>query len=220
MISLHYVNSCDTMSKPKTAIHIMRSDMEENKEIEEFRKKEEYKRLDRKLIYQGAITKYYVDTIELPNGKTAEWDFVGHQGAAATVAVMDDGKILMVSQYRNALDRYTLEIPAGGLQSPTEPTIEAAARELEEETGYQAQSIELLISIRTTVAFCNEKIDIYLAKDLVPTHQNLDEDEFLNVKAFSLDELETMIYDQTIQDSKTIAAILAYKNKYAKKCIG
>lgn len=190
--------------------------MEENREIEEYKKKEEYKRLDRKLIYQGAITKYYVDTIELPNGKTAEWDFVGHQGAAAAVAVMDDGKILMVSQYRNALDRYTLEIPAGGLQSPTEPTIEAAARELEEETGYHAQSIELLISIRTTVAFCNEKIDIYFAKDLIPTHQNLDEDEFLNVKAFSLEELEAMIYDQTIQDSKTIAAILAYKNKYVK----
>lgn len=190
--------------------------MSQEKEIEEYKKKEEYKRLDRRLIYEGAITKYYIDTVELPNGKTAEWDFVGHQGAAAAIAVMDDGKILMVSQYRNALDRYTLEIPAGGLKSPTEPTMDAAARELEEETGYKAQSMELLLSIRTTVAFCNEKIDIYYAKDLIPTKQNLDEDEFLNVKAFSLKELEDMIYDQTIQDSKTIAAILAYKNKYGR----
>lgn len=190
--------------------------MDEEKMIEEFKRKEEYKRLDRKLIYEGHITKYYVDTLELPNGKKAEWDFVGHQGAAATLAVLDDGRILMVSQYRNALDRYTLEIPAGGLEGPNEPTMVAAARELEEETGYRSDNLGLLISIRTTVAFCNEKIDIYYAKDLKKTKQNLDEDEFLNVKAFTLSELEEMIYDQTIQDSKTIAAILAYKNKFIK----
>ena len=119
----------------------------------------------------------------------------------------------MVTQYRNALDRFTLEIPAGGL-NPGEPTIVAAARELGEETGYICEKIEPLITIRTTVAFCNEKIDIYLARNLTKGEQHLDEDEFVNVEAYELKELERMIYDGTIQDSKTIAAILAYKNKY------
>ncbi len=171
------------------------------------------KRIKRELQCEGAITKYYKDTVQLPNGKTAVWDFVGHNGAAAAVAVLDDGRLLMVTQYRNALDRYTLEIPAGGLQ-PDEPTMDAAARELEEETGYTCGKIEKLITIRTTVAFCNEKIDIYLATELKKTHQHLDEDEFVNVKPYTLEELEEMIYGGTIEDSKTIAAILAYKNKY------
>ncbi|MBE5875452.1 MAG: NUDIX hydrolase [Lachnospiraceae bacterium] len=173
----------------------------------------EVKRLKRTLLCEGSITKYYKDTVQLPNGNTAEWDFIGHNGAAACVAVLDDGRLLMVSQYRNALDRETIEIPAGGLQTPDEPTRDAAARELEEETGYYCDNIEFLISIRTTVAFCNEKIDIYLARNLKKGQQHLDEDEFLNVKAYSLPELEEMIYAGTLQDAKTIAAILAYKNK-------
>lgn len=173
-------------------------------------------RLKRELQCEGAITKYYKDTVQLPDGKTAVWDFVGHNGAAAAVAVMEDGRLLMVSQYRNALDRYTLEIPAGGLQTPDEPTMDAAARELEEETGYRCGKIEKLITIRTTVAFCNEKIDIYLATDLKKTHQHLDEDEYVDAKFYTLDELEEMIYSGKIEDSKTIAAILAYKNKFVK----
>lgn len=173
-------------------------------------------RIKRELQCEGAITKYYKDTVMLPDGKTAVWDFVGHNGAAAAVAVMEDGRLLMVSQYRNALDRYTLEIPAGGLQTPEEPTMEAAARELEEETGYRCGKIEKLITIRTTVAFCNEKIDIYLATDLEKTQQHLDEDEYVDAKFYTLDELEEMIYSGTIEDSKTIAAILAYKNKFVK----
>lgn len=172
-------------------------------------------RIKRDLQCEGAITKYYKDTVQLPNGKTAIYDFVGHNGAAAAVAVLDDGRLLMVSQYRNALDRFTLEIPAGGL-NPDEPTIEAAAREVEEETGYTCGKIEPLITIRTTVAFCNEKIDIYLATELKKGSQHLDEDEFVNVKAYTLQELEKMIYDGVIEDSKTIAAILAYKNKYIR----
>lgn len=173
----------------------------------------EVKRLKRELQCEGAITKYYKDTVQLPNGKTAVWDFVGHNGAAAAVAVLDDGRLLMVSQYRNSLDRFTLEIPAGGLE-PNEPTIQAAAREVEEETGYTCGKIEPLITIRTTVAFCNEKIDIFLATKLQKGKQHLDEDEFVNVKAYTLQELEEMIYAGVIEDAKTIAAILAYKNKY------
>ncbi len=177
---------------------------------------DEFKRLDRELVYQGTIVDFYKDTIQVPNGNVVKWDFIRHQGAAAVLPVREDGKLIMVRQYRNALDRYTLEIPAGGLNGPDEPTKEAAARELTEETGYIAEQLEMLISIYTTVAFCNEKIDIYLARDLKPGKQHLDEDEYINVEAYDVEELCEMIYDCKIQDSKTVAAIMAYKNKYCQ----
>lgn len=174
-------------------------------------------RIDRKLVAKGKIVDYYQDTVKIPNGNVAVWDFIWNKGAAAVVPVREDGKIVMVRQYRNAIDRETVEIPAGGLNNPEEPTADAAARELEEETGFKTDDLEFLISIKTTVAFCNENIDIYVAKNLKPSKQNLDEDEFINVEAYSVDELCEMIYAGKIEDSKTVSAILAYKNKYAAK---
>ena len=175
---------------------------------------EEFKRLNRELVYHGAIVDFYKDTVQVPNGNVVEWDYIGHKGAAAVVPVREDGKLLMVRQYRNALDRYTLEIPAGGLNGSDEPTRDAAARELEEETGYRSDELEWLITIRTTVGFCNEKIDIYMAKNLIRTEQHLDEDEFIHVEAYSIEELTQMIMEGKIEDSKTIAAIMCYKDKY------
>ncbi|MBR1771733.1 MAG: NUDIX hydrolase [Lachnospiraceae bacterium] len=177
----------------------------------------DYKRLERTLIARGAIIDYYQDTMQIPNGNVAKWDLIDHKGAAAVVAVRGDGKLIMVRQYRNALERETLEIPAGGLNGREEPTIEAAARELEEETGYVSDDLELLNSIYTTVAFCNEKIDIYLARNLRPGSQHLDEDEFLNAEAWSLEDLTQMIFAGEIQDSKTICGILTYAMKYAQE---
>ncbi len=177
---------------------------------------EEYKRIKRELVARGAIIDYYQDTMRIPNGNTAKWDLIDHKGAAAVVAVREDGKILMVRQYRNALERETLEIPAGGLNGREEPTEAAAVRELEEETGYTCDHVELLNSIYTTVAFCNEKIDIYLARELRKGTQHLDEDEFLRVEAYSLEELKQKIFECKIQDSKTICGILSYAAKYAQ----
>ena len=170
-------------------------------------------RINRELKYSGTLFEVYSDTISIPNGNIAHWDFIKHKGAAAVIPITDDGKVVMVRQYRNALDRETLEIPAGGL-NPDEPTIDAAARELEEETGYRSNDLELLITVATTVAFCNEKIDIYLARNLIQSKQNLDEDEYVEVEEYTVDELADMIYAGKINDSKTIAAIMAYKNKY------
>ncbi len=175
---------------------------------------EKCERLKRTLVYKGVIIDFYQDTVKVPNGNIVKWDFIGHKGAAAVVAVNEEGKLLMVRQYRNALDRETLEIPAGALDSADEPTHIAAARELQEETGYSAGKMELLMSLRTTVAFCNEKIDVYVATDLKPGKQHLDEDESIDVEAHDIEELIQMIYDCKIQDSKTVAAIMAYKNKY------
>ena len=174
---------------------------------------EEFKRLDREIVCHGKIIDYYQDTVQVPNGNVVKWDFIGHKGAAAMLAVREDGKLLMVRQWRNALDRYTLEIPAGGRNSIDEPTESAAIRELEEETGYIAGDVQFLLSIYTTVAFCNEKIDIYLARNLKRREsQHLDEDEFIDVKACDLDELVQMIYEGKIEDSKTVSAIMTYKS--------
>ncbi len=175
---------------------------------------EEFKRLKRELVKEGAIIDIYQDTIQVPNGNVVKWDFIGHKGAAAVVAVREDGKLLMVRQYRNALDRYTLEIPAGGLDGASEPTEIAARRELQEETGCSCESLDFLITIRTTVAFCNEKIDIYVAKGLTNGSQHLDEDEYINVEAYTVEELMEKIYSAEIQDAKTICGIMAYARKY------
>ena len=134
--------------------------------------------------------------------------------AAAVVPVMDDGRLLMVRQYRNALERYTLELPAGKLDDPKEEGIVCAARELEEETGYRSDKLEWLITLRTTVAFCDERIEIFTAHDMIPTSQDLDEDEYIDLKAYTLDELKKKIFSGEIEDSKTIAAIMAYAVKY------
>lgn len=174
------------------------------------------KRLSRELKYKGAIIDIYVDKVQGPDGKIHDYDFIGHKGAAAVLPVKDDGKILMARQYRNALDRFTIELPAGGLNGADEPGIVCAARELEEETGYKSDNLEHLITIRTTIAFCNEQIEIYVARDLVKTEQHLDEGEFVEVVEYTIDELVEMVYNSTIQDSKTISAIMTYYNKYCK----
>ena len=95
-----------------------------------------------------------------------------------------------------------------------EPGIVCAARELEEETGYKSENLKWLMDIRTTVALCNEKIEIFVAEDLKPSRQNLDEGEYVTVKAYTVEELKRKIYAGEIQDSKTICAILAYADKF------
>ena len=108
-------------------------------------------RKDRQLKYTGNILKIYEDTV-IANGHEAHWDYIHHDGAAAVVAVADDGQLLMVRQYRNALDRETLEIPAGKLDAPEEPKIECAYRELEEETGYT------ILDVRTAQEYSEKHI--------------------------------------------------------------
>ena len=178
---------------------------------------QQVKRVKRELIKHGAILDMYEDTMELPDGKQETWDFISHRkGAAAVVPVRGDGKILMVKQYRNAIDRMTLEIPAGSRDSVTEDTRVCAARELEEETGYRCEKLEYLMSLNTTVAFCDEAIDIFVARNLIPSHQHLDEDEVINVERWSVEDLQQLIYTGKMTDAKTVAAIMAYAAKYGK----
>ena len=177
---------------------------------------DEIKRVKRELKFKGKIIDFYQDTMEINGDHTVIWDFIKHKGAAAVGPVTDEGKILMVRQYRNALERYTLEIPAGALDTADEPGITCASRELEEETGYRSENLEWLINLRTTVAFCNEKIEVFVAKNLIPSKQHLDEDEFIDLGAYTMEELKKKIYSGEIEDAKTVSALLAYEVKYCK----
>ena len=107
--------------------------------------KKEIKRVKRERVYQGTIVDVYKDYMEFSNGNHEVWDYIHHKGAAAVIPVMDDGRLLMVRQYRNALDRFTLELPAGGLDQADEPGRDCSARELEEETGYHSDDLEWLL---------------------------------------------------------------------------
>ena len=173
---------------------------------------DDYKRIKRELACKGSIIDYYKDTIEINGERQVTYDFIAHKGASAMIPVDTDGKILMVRQYRAAIDQETLEIPAGGL-NPGEDNRTCAIRECEEETGYRPGEAFHLIDVYTTVAFCNERIGIYYTKDLTPTRQNLDDDECVTIERYSLEELVQMILEGKITDAKTVAGILAYKTK-------
>lgn len=174
---------------------------------------DQIKRVKRELVYKGSVLEMYCDHMEI-NGHMAKYDYLHHKGAAAVIPVTKEGKILMVRQFRDALDRETLEIPAGALDSAEEPGVECAARELEEETGFRSENLEWLITIRTFVAFCNERVEIYVAKNLIPSKQNLDADESIDVEAYTMDELKEKIFTGEIEDAKTISALMSYAVKY------
>ena len=169
---------------------------------------EKFKRISRDLVAKGAILDYYQDTMQIPNGNIAKWDLIDHKGAAAVVAVREDGKLLMVRQYRNALDRFTLEIPAGKLDSKQEDPLLAAQRELREETGITAGRMENLGEFYPTCAYSDEVIHIFLARDLSYGERSTDEDEFLSVEMVPLAEVKDMIMRGEIPDGKTQAAVL------------
>ncbi len=171
---------------------------------------EEVRRTDRRLVRKCHVFDLYEDTIEFPDGHVAHWDYLEHHGAAAVVPVLPDGRILLVRQFRNAVDRVSLEIPAGKKDSPEEDGLVCARRELEEETGYRAGKMTKLVKLVTAIAYCSETIDIYVAEELSKHEQKLDEDESIDVEAFPPETVLQMIADGTIQDAKTVAAVSNY----------
>ncbi len=173
---------------------------------------EKFQILGKKLEHRGRIVDFYTMDLQVPNGNIAHWDYIEHKGAAAVVPVDDEGRILMVRQYRGAIDDIMLELPAGGRDSVQEDFKICAARELEEETGYRSEHICHLIDLHTAAAYTSELISIYYAENLIPSKQHLDENEFVNVEKYTIEEIEKMIYSCEITDSKTIAGVLAYKN--------
>ena len=172
---------------------------------------EKFTRKDKRLEYHGRIVDFYTYEMGIPNGNSALWDVIEHKGAAAIVPVDEDGKIILVRQYRGAIDDFLLEIPAGGRDSADEDFKLCAARELEEEIGYRSDEIHHLVDYHSAAAYTSERIGIFYTEHLIPSRQHLDENEFVQIERYTLDELVEMIRDGQITDGKTIAALMAYK---------
>lgn len=168
----------------------------------------EEKTIKTEKIFTGKVISLQVDDVELPNGKTSKREIIKHPGAVAVIAITDENKIVMVEQYRKALERTLVEIPAGKLEKGEEP-LSTAKRELEEETGYDCESLEWLISFYTSPGFADELIHLYVAKGLQKKENaaSLDEDEFVNLLELSLEEAIEYMDDKRIYDAKTAFAI-------------
>lgn len=159
-------------------------------------------------IFDGQILRVERWQVTCPNGNSAPREIVLHRGAAAVVPVYEDGTTLLVRQHRVAVDRVTLEIPAGKLDSAQEDPMECAVRELREETGLTAKTMTPLTSVLTTPGFCSEKIAIYLAQGLTQGETAPDEDEFLALVRMPLEEACERIMRGEIRDGKTICGLL------------
>ncbi|MED3791388.1 NUDIX hydrolase [Niallia alba] len=168
----------------------------------------EEKTLKTEHIFSGRIIQVQVDEVELPNGKTSTRELVKHPGAVAVIAITEGNKLVMVEQYRKPLEKVIVEIPAGKLEKGEEPAL-CARRELEEETGYDCKSLELVSSFYTSPGFADEIIHVYVAKGLTKKEDaaGLDEDEFVNVLEITLDEALELIKEQRIFDAKTIFGV-------------
>lgn len=163
--------------------------------------------LDEDVAWKGRIFNVNRLHVKLPDGRTATRDVVRHPGAVAIVALTEEGRICLVRQYRTALGRVTVEIPAGKLD-PGEDPLEAAHRELLEETGMRADRMAYLTTIATSVGFCDELIHIYLATGLTFASSNPDADEFINVDLVEVGELVDAVLDGRIEDAKTVVGAL------------
>lgn len=169
-------------------------------------------------IFQGRIISVRVDEVMLQNDKYAKREIVDHKGAVAVIALTDEGNIVLVKQYRKALERTIIEIPAGGIEAG-ESLEETAKRELEEETAYRADKWSYLQSFATSPGFANEIIHIYLAEELVKVeHPRVgDEDEFIEVVEVTAEQAEQLIQTQQIFDAKTAWAVLYMQTKLSRK---
>lgn len=169
------------------------------------------KMLSTRMIYKGKIINLRIDTVTLPDGGTGTREIVEYAGAVAVVPVNEKDELLLVRQYRYAVKKALLEIPAGKIE-PGEDPAECARRELLEETGYNAEKLNNVIRFYSTPGFTNEEIHVFLATGLTLQKQNLDDDEFIDVETVPYETALEMIRTGEICDAKTIAGILAVHN--------
>ncbi|MGL5694188.1 MAG: NUDIX hydrolase [Peptostreptococcaceae bacterium] len=161
-------------------------------------------------VYTGKTISLKVDTVEVPKRGYQKREIVEHNGAVGIIAITPENKVVLVKQYRKAIEKELLEIPAGKIEIGENPK-ECAIRELKEETGYSAGNIRLIHKFYTSAGFSNQKIYIFLAEDLVDGEQNLEQDEFLQVEKYDINEVYNMIIKNEIEDAKTSIAMLLIK---------
>ncbi|PAD18074.1 NUDIX domain-containing protein [Shouchella clausii] len=163
-------------------------------------------------IHKGKLIQLDVEDVELPDGTIAKRELVRHPGAVAVVAITEDGKMVLVEQYRKALEKAIIEIPAGKME-PGEAPEKTARRELVEETGYQAEALTLITSFYTSPGFADELVYVYEATGLKKGDQRLDEGEFVRVLELTEMECDRLEEDGRIHDAKTSYALQYWKLK-------
>lgn len=170
-----------------------------------------FRKRSERVVFEGALISVAIGTFEGPDGATFERDVVHHPGAVDVVPLLDDGRtVVMVRQYRAAIDGEVLEIPAGKRDVHEEPPEVTAARELEEEIGMRAGRIELLARFLNSPGFCDEESFVFLARDLTPCATSLQgvEEQHMTVEEISLDDVPALIRSGHLVDAKTIIGLL------------
>lgn len=164
-------------------------------------------KMDSKEIFNGKIINVTLDTVKLENGKTSFREIVHHNGGAGIIAINSSLEVALVRQYRYAMNKEMLEIPAGKIEVGEEP-MQTAIRELEEEAACRAEIFEPFGTVIPTCAYCTETIYIFFATGLTLTEQNLDPDEFVDIVWMPLEEAVKKVISGEITDSKTSFALL------------
>lgn len=159
-----------------------------------------------KQIFTGRIIDLQVDEVELPDGNLSTRELVKHPGAVAIIAVTKEKKLVLVRQYRKALDKTIVEIPAGKLEQGEDPKC-CAERELEEETGYKSNGLQFVVSFYTSPGFADELVYIFFTNELETGQVNTDEDEFVEKLELSIEEALGLIETKEIHDAKTVYAV-------------
>lgn len=162
---------------------------------------------DRREVYRGRVFTMHEETLEFADGHTASFSYISHPGACVMVPFLDDDTLLMIKQYRHAIRRYIWEFPAGTINRDEEP-LTCAKRELVEETGFAARSMDYWGEIYPLPSYTNESIHVYKAYGLTPAGQNLDADEILSVHKVKLRDALDMAKNGEIIDSKTLTCLL------------
>jgi ADP-ribose pyrophosphatase len=165
------------------------------------------RRLASRRVYQGKVLSLDVDEVEEPGGVRTTREVVRHSGSVAVLALQDDGRVVLVRQYRYPVDEAVWELPAGRRDAGESPE-QAAQRELQEEIGYRARDLRQIAFFYTTPGFCDESMHVFRATGLVEAKAKGDEDERIEVQAFSFPDLEAMIARGEIREGKTLVAIL------------
>ncbi len=174
------------------------------------------KTLSSQLIYEGRAVKVRVDTVQMPGGRETTREIVGHSDGVAIIAIDADDNVLLVNQFRKAVEKELLEIPAGGIE-PGEDPLAAVRREMREETGYLPQKIESLGGFYSTPGYCTEYLYLYLATDLTPSPLQAEDTENIKLVKVPLSQILNLIESGSICDAKSIAGLLIYLERFKNR---
>lgn len=169
-------------------------------------------KISSKKVYECFFMKLYEDEVRLPNDKTSSRIYIKHEGASAVLPITKDGKIILINQYRYPIQQEIIEVPAGKKDFPDEDGKDCVLRELEEETGLTSKKITKIQDFHSCIGYSSELIELFIAEDCtkVENPKTGDDDEFIEIMELSLSEVEDLVKEGKVTDSKTLVLLLHY----------